>query len=197
LADDDTPPAGGKKTMGLDRRQWMILGAAAAGGVLWFWWRNRSANQTSANDTSGDTSSTDTSAYDQGLADAQNGAVTPYPVGGLTEAQLEALEASIAALHGPPSPAPGGTGGTGHPPIGHPPIPAGPGIPIKNQGWTKYTIQRGDTPAKIAKKTGKSFATIWAFNIGASSPHSASAKAELKREGQNSLKTGQWLAIPK
>lgn len=102
---------------------------------------------------------------------------------------------------------PPGTG-TG-PPITSPPIqggnpPHGPGGPVPVSGPTKpaakppiaYKVQHGDNLSTIAAKYHTTATALFSYNTGASSPHSASARAQLLKQGPNLIYAGQTIYIP-
>jgi LysM repeat protein len=101
---------------------------------------------------------------------------------------------------GPAGPAgPPGTPGTPAPkPVPTPapkPLPGKP--PVKPPAKpVAYVVKKGDTLTAIAKKYGITWQTLYDYNIGSASPHSAQAKAFIKSKGPNMIYAGETFYIP-
>jgi LysM repeat protein len=61
---------------------------------------------------------------------------------------------------------------------------------------TAYKVQAGDTLSSIAAKFHTTASALFSYNTGASSPHSAAARAQLLKQGPNLIYSGQTIYIP-
>lgn len=93
----------------------------------------------------------------------------------------------------------------GNPPHQGNPVPVGAPPPVQtHQAPAKpaakppvaYKVQHGDTLSSIAAKYHTTAAALFSYNTGSSSPHSASARAELQKQGPDLIYAGQTIYIP-
>jgi LysM repeat protein len=116
----------------------------------------------------------------------------------------------------PPVTTPPGTGAK--PPIngGKPPVQVGSPTPVKGPApkptpapvsskptYQKHIVVQGDSYSKIASEyhvpnqgSTPAWEVLYNYNIGPSSPHSDQARAELQKQGQNTIYPGQIIYIP-
>jgi Fibronectin type III domain len=136
---------------------------------------------TSANATSGNTTVTTPAATVTGLKPN-----TLYYV--RVQANPVKAGAAFASLSKTTAKAAGGT------------TPTKPAPKPSDKTPTAHKVTKdGESYSSIAKQYGyKAGGTaLWKYNIGASSPHSAEAKAKLKKQGANLLLHGQTVYVPK
>lgn len=147
-------------------------------------------------------------------AAAQPGAGAPYYV---IENNLPAEGGPSAPVTnvtpGPPVTSPPGTGP--QPPVvngGKPPVQPGSVAPVKapvpapvssKPTYQKHTVVTGDSYSKIAAEyhvpnqgATPAWEVLYNYNIGPSSPHSPSARAELQHQGKDLIYPGQTVYIP-
>lgn len=146
-------------------------------------------------------------------AAAQPGAGAPYYV---IENNMPPVDggpsAPVINTQPPPVTTPPGTGAK--PPVngGKPPVSTHPPVPVKlptptpvssKPTYQSHTVVSGDSYSKIASEyhvpnqgSTPAWEVLYNYNIGPSSPHSAAARAELQKQGQNLLYAGQTVYIP-